>query len=105
MLSRLLLSTASRSRRIAVGRTSAFRRSLIWSLTPKHEDTPPSTELDASKEMAAIDSIDNLLSVVSEYTTLGSVWVSTNDVIKSLRATVESSLQLVSHKVLLRSMT
>ncbi|KAG9096285.1 hypothetical protein FS749_008780 [Ceratobasidium sp. UAMH 11750] len=65
MLVRLSSSTFGPSRRLVAARQAVFpRRSFIWSLTPKHESTPPPAELDVSKETAAIDSIDNLLSVV-----------------------------------------
>ncbi|QRV94330.1 thioesterase superfamily protein [Ceratobasidium sp. AG-Ba] len=64
MLTRFSLSIPGASRRVPVGRLSTFRRSFIWSLTPKNEAGSIPAELDVSKETAAIDSIDNLLSVV-----------------------------------------
>jgi hypothetical protein len=67
MLARLSLSTCA-SCRLAAGKLAVpVRRSFGWSLTPKNEATRPPAELDVSKEKATVDSIDNLLSVVSEY--------------------------------------
>ncbi|KAG8693243.1 hypothetical protein FRC09_010638, partial [Ceratobasidium sp. 395] len=66
MLARLASSASLAStRRLVVERqAAAFCRTFVWSLTPKNESIPPPPQLDVSKETAAIDSIDNLLSVV-----------------------------------------